>query len=63
MFFLKNIDWGSRIRSYVFGDRRVKDRRPGYQTSEVDRVMDGEIDDFIKAYRMEFGASDAKKEA
>ena len=59
----KKIEWGSQIRSYVFDDRRVKDHRTGYQTSGVDRVMDGEIDDFIKAYLMEFGASDAKKEA
>ena len=59
----KKIEWGSQIRSYVFDDRRVKDHRTGYQTSDVDRVMDGEIDDFIKAYLMEFGASDAKKEA
>lgn len=58
----KKIEWGSQIRSYVFDDRRVKDHRTGYQTSDVDRVMDGEIDDFIKAYLMEFGASDAKKE-
>ena len=59
----KKIEWGSQIRSYVFDDRRVKDHRTGYQTSDVDRVMDGEIDDFIKASLMEFGASDAKKEA
>ncbi|MDR0976309.1 MAG: peptide chain release factor 2 [Prevotellaceae bacterium] len=51
----KKIEWGSQIRSYVFDDRRVKDHRTGYQTSDVSGVMDGEIDGFIKAYLMEFG--------
>ena len=50
----KKIEWGSQIRSYVFDDRRVKDHRTNYQTSDVDGVMDGNIDDFIKAYLMEF---------
>ena len=50
----KKIEWGSQIRSYVFDDRRVKDHRTGYQTSDVGAVMDGDIDGFIKAYRMEF---------
>ncbi len=49
------IEWGSQIRSYVFDDRRVKDHRTGCQTSDVNAVMDGDIDDFIKAYLMEFG--------
>lgn len=48
----KKIEWGSQIRSYVFDDRRVKDHRSNYQTSDVNRVMDGEIDDFVKAYLM-----------
>ena len=51
------IEWGSQIRSYVFDDRRVKDHRTNYQTSDVNGVMDGEIDDFIKAYLMEFAGS------
>ena len=51
----KKIEWGSQIRSYVFDDRRVKDHRTNYQTSDVQGVMDGDIDDFIKAYLMEFG--------
>ncbi|MFI3302597.1 MAG: peptide chain release factor 2 [Rikenellaceae bacterium] len=51
----KKIEWGSQIRSYVFDDRRVKDHRTGCQTSNVDAVMNGEIDDFIKSYLMEFG--------
>ena len=50
----KKIEWGSQIRSYVFDDRRVKDHRTGYQTNDVDAVMDGKIDGFIKAYLMEF---------
>ena len=53
----KKIEWGSQIRSYVFDDRRVKDHRTNYQTSDVNGVMDGEIDDFIKAYLMEFAAT------
>lgn len=48
----KKIEWGSQIRSYVFDDRRVKDHRTGYQTSNVDAVMDGKLDGFIKAYLM-----------
>lgn len=53
----KKIEWGSQIRSYVFDDRRVKDHRTNYQTSDVGGVMDGDIDDFIKAYLMEFAAT------
>ncbi len=52
------IEWGSQIRSYVFDDRRVKDHRTGYQTSDVGGVMDGDIDGFIKSYLMEFAASE-----
>ena len=55
----KKIEWGSQIRSYVFDDRRVKDHRTNYQTSDVNGVMDGKIDDFIKAYLMEFGAEES----
>ncbi len=51
----KKIEWGSQIRSYVFDDRRVKDHRTGHQTSNVDAVMDGDLDEFIKSYLMEFG--------
>lgn len=54
----KKIEWGSQIRSYVFDDRRVKDHRTNYQTSNVQAVMDGEINDFIKVYLMEFGGSE-----
>lgn len=54
----KKIEWGSQIRSYVFDDRRVKDHRTNYQTSDVDAVMDGKLDEFIKAYLMEFPVAD-----
>jgi peptide chain release factor 2 len=50
----KKIEWGNQIRSYVFDDRRVKDHRTNYQTSNVNAVMDGDLDAFIKAYLMEF---------
>ena len=52
------IEWGSQIRSYVFDDRRVKDHRTNYQTSDVSGVMDGDIDGFIKAYLMEFAGNE-----
>ena len=54
----KKIEWGSQIRSYVFDDRRVKDHRTNHQTSDVNGVMDGDIDAFIKAYLMEFAAEE-----
>lgn len=58
----KKIEWGSQIRSYVFDDHRVKDHRTNYQTSDVDGVMDGKIDDFIKAYLMEFPTNDDEQQ-
>ncbi|WP_421800182.1 peptide chain release factor 2 [Haliscomenobacter sp.] len=48
---MKN-EWGSQIRSYVLDDRRVKDHRTGYQTSQTDAVLDGDLDEFLKAYLM-----------
>ncbi|MCQ2073135.1 MAG: peptide chain release factor 2 [Bacteroidaceae bacterium] len=56
----KKIEWGSQIRSYVFDDRRVKDHRTGFQTSDVNGVMDGGIDGFIKSYLMSFAESKEK---
>jgi peptide chain release factor 2 len=49
----KKIEWGSQIRSYVLDDRRVKDHRTNHQTFNTDAVLDGEINEFIKAYLME----------
>ncbi|MBQ9386780.1 MAG: peptide chain release factor 2 [Bacteroidaceae bacterium] len=57
----KKIEWGSQIRSYVFDDRRVKDHRTGFQTSDVNGVMDGHIDGFIKSYLMSFAESQEQK--
>lgn len=52
----KRIEWGSQIRSYVMHPyKMVKDLRTGVETSNVQAVMDGDLDDFIKAFLMEFG--------
>jgi peptide chain release factor 2 len=49
----KKIEWGSQIRSYVFHPyKMIKDHRTGYEVGNVGPVMDGELDDFIKAYLM-----------
>ncbi|MGZ4049354.1 MAG: peptide chain release factor 2 [Bacteroidia bacterium] len=54
----KKIEWGSQIRNYVFQPYKlIKDIRTGYETSNVQAVMDGDLDDFIKAYLMEYGNS------
>ena len=49
----RKIEWGSQIRSYVLDDRRVKDHRTNYQTSDTEGVLNGGINEFIKAYLME----------
>lgn len=48
---MKN-EWGSQIRSYVLDDRRVKDHRTGFQINNPDRVLDGDLDGFLKAFLM-----------
>ena len=54
----KKIEWGSQIRSYVLQPyKMVKDLRTNYETGNVQAVLDGELDGFMKAYLMEFGGN------
>lgn len=53
----KKIEWGSQIRNYVFHPYKlVKDLRTDYETSDVQGVMDGDLDAFIKSFLMEYGS-------
>jgi len=55
----KKIEWGSQIRSYTLHPYKlVKDLRTGYEVGNAQAVLDGEIDEFIKAYLMEFGGKE-----
>ncbi|SEN62158.1 peptide chain release factor 2 [bacterium A37T11] len=52
----KKIEWGSQIRNYVLHPYKlVKDLRTNYETSNAQSVLDGELDEFLKSYLMEFG--------
>ncbi len=52
----KKIEWGSQIRNYVMHPYKlVKDVRSGHESGNVDDVMNGNIDEFLKAYLMTFG--------
>ncbi len=52
----KEIAWGSQIRSYVLQPyRMVKDHRTNYEKGDVDRVLDGDLDDFMEAYLLSEG--------
>jgi len=52
----KKIEWGSQIRSYVLHPyKMIKDLRTGYETGNVQAVLDGDLDGFIKSFLMEFG--------
>jgi peptide chain release factor 2 len=54
----KKIEWGSQIRNYVFHPYKlVKDLRTDHETSDVQGVMDGDLNDFIKSYLMEYGSA------
>ena len=56
------IEWGSQIRNYVFHPYKlVKDVRTGQETSNIQAVMDGDLDDFIKAFLMQSGGQQSNK--
>ena len=58
------IEWGSQIRSYVFMPyQMVKDTRTGYETGNIDNVMDGDLDGFINAYLTQLATGELKNKS
>ena len=53
----KKIEWGSQIRSYVLDDRRVKDHRTNHQTSDTQGVLDGDLNQFMKEFLLQFSGN------
>ena len=51
----KKIEWGSQIRSYVLDDKRVKDHRTNFQSNDPFKILDGDLNAFLKAFLMETG--------
>ena len=57
---VKDVAWGSQIRSYfLHPDQRVKDHRTGHEAGDAQRVLDGDLDDFIRDYLNKTAASSA----
>jgi peptide chain release factor 2 len=55
---LKDVAWGSQIRSYfLHPDQRVKDHRTGHEAGDTERVLDGDIDDFVRDYLLKAAAA------
>jgi peptide chain release factor 2 len=61
---VKSAEWGSQIRSYVLHpDQRVKDHRTGYEVGDAQRVLDGDLDGFVREYLNHAAASSASRPA